>query len=651
MGQCDQQCPASLTVVVPPIILSQPQSLTVIEGAPASFSVLVSGTPLFYYFHWQKNGTNLFDRGNISGSTTANLLLSSTTANDMGNYRVIITNACGNVVTSSVATLTVIAKIQWTQWTNATPGVPGLAWGTNAVGVCVSYSGEVHSLYVNSPSWKLSTTFSGGTIPNPPPTNYNSIQLYGGNPGINTITFSKPVTDPVIAIWNLGGSGLTASFEFQTTNQIAIESGGPSDRYSSGTSIIQIGNTIDGTNGNGTIQFHGTFTQISWIYPWIFPTYDDYYGFPAFTVGVPSFPPDIWLETPVITPTNTVFQGSPPVTISETAFGSLPLAYQWQTDGGGGSSLTNIPGAITNFYAFLPQATGTYNFDVVVSDSSVSVTSVVAVVTVYAASAPIITQDTGTADFGPITNIFAFIGGNVNFFANFVGTMPITNQWLFSNGGAYAPIAGATNELWILTNVQSPSSVGFYRLGATNAYGSSNSTPAHLTALADPGAPPSNGVTNMYSHCVMTNNPWAYWKFEETNDTLHSSMQAYDYSGHNFDATYGNGDGTIGSGCLDGGETIHTAGQFGPGNYDSYSGFPANNGCATMSTMSSGADNGYLTVPPLNLNTNTVTFTMWIYINPNDNLILPSTGLFMNRNGSRWRRDWFWVQRFNKCQW
>jgi hypothetical protein len=36
-------------------------------------------------------------------------------------------------------------------------------------------------------------------------------------------------------------------------------------------------------------------------------------------------------------------------------------------------------------------------------------------------------------------------------------------------------------------------------------------------------------------------------------------------------------------------------------------------------------------VPPLNVNTNTVTFTMWIY--PNSDIIVPSVGLFMNRNG------------------
>ena len=138
----------------------------------------------------------------------------------------------------------------------------------------------------------------------------------------------------------------------------------------------------------------------------------------------------------------------------------------------------------------------------------------------------------------------------------------------------------------------------------------------------------------MYSYCVYTNHPWAYWKFEETNDTINSSMQAYDYSGHNFDATYGNSDGTTSSGCLDGGGTIKSTGQYGPGNNnDGYSGFPVNNGC---STMAYNLDNGYLTVPPLNLNTNNnVTFTMWIYINPaNPQTILPSEGLFMNRNGS-----------------
>jgi hypothetical protein len=131
----------------------------------------------------------------------------------------------------------------------------------------------------------------------------------------------------------------------------------------------------------------------------------------------------------------------------------------------------------------------------------------------------------------------------------------------------------------------------------------------------------------------MTNNPWVYWKFEETNDTLTSSMQAYDYSGHNFDATYGNSDGTPQSGCLDGGENISLYGQYGPNPNDylnGYPGLPSTNGCAKLS---SGYNNGYLTVPPLNLNTNTVTFTMWIYPNDFSPVIAANSGLLMNRNG------------------
>ena len=336
---------------------------------------------------------------------------------------------------------------------------------------------------------------------------------------------------------------------------------------------------------------------------------------------------------PIAVPTNTFFaQSASGVTLFETSHGIKPLYYQWQTDGGGnGGVLTNIPDATNKTYVFNTDTVGTYNFACVVTNGANGysiATSAVAQVFVLPASVPLL-----TTDITP-TNIYGFIGGNVSFYAYFgLGTMPNTNQWLFSStGSGYAPVAGVANNPWTCTNVQ-PSSAGFYKLSATNVIGSSNSTPAHLTALADPGAPPSNGATNMYSYCVYTNHPWAYWKFEETNDTINSSMQAYDYSGHNFDATYGNGDGTIGSGCLDGGGTIKSTGQYGPGNNDGYSGFPVNNRC---STMAYNLDNGYLTVPPLNLNTNNnVTFTMWIYINPaNPRTILPGEGLFMNRNGS-----------------
>jgi len=178
--------------------------------------------------------------------------------------------------------------IYWTQWTSSTIGDPagGTAAGTiSALGTDVDYSGEVDSPRSDGayPSWQPATTYSGGMVSNPPLTSGGYIILTGGDAVVDTITFSNPVVDPVMAIWSLGNASTTASFVFQTTQPITIESGGPSAEYG-GTSITQIGNTIYGEESNGTIEFHGTFTQISWT-----STAELYKGY-DFTVGVPAVP-------------------------------------------------------------------------------------------------------------------------------------------------------------------------------------------------------------------------------------------------------------------------------------------------------------------------------------------------------------------------
>ena len=66
---------------------------------------VAGGSPLAY--QWQDNGNNLTDGGNISGSTTTNLIISSTAAADVGTYTVTVTNVAGSA-TSSNALLTII---------------------------------------------------------------------------------------------------------------------------------------------------------------------------------------------------------------------------------------------------------------------------------------------------------------------------------------------------------------------------------------------------------------------------------------------------------------------------------------------------------------------------------------------------------------
>lgn len=90
----------------PPTITTQPSNVTANQGQNATFAVTASGSaPLSY--QWQKNTVNMSDGGNVSGSTTANLTLSSVTSTDAASYRCVVSNSAGNA-TSSAATLTVI---------------------------------------------------------------------------------------------------------------------------------------------------------------------------------------------------------------------------------------------------------------------------------------------------------------------------------------------------------------------------------------------------------------------------------------------------------------------------------------------------------------------------------------------------------------
>ncbi|MCU1252424.1 MAG: sorting protein [Edaphobacter sp.] len=180
--------------------------------------------------------------------------------------------ACA-VTTSALAHADTIA---WANWSTATPGNPGSASGT--VGsINVTYSGQTSGL-TNVPSWTPASTFTGGLVGNAPP-HTPTIQIEGGSSLTETISFSSIVVDPIFAIWSLGTPTIPASFDFSSKSgqPFNLLGGGPSAEFN-GSALTSLGSVVRGTEGNGLVQFNGSFDTITFTTP----NFEFYY---AFTVG------------------------------------------------------------------------------------------------------------------------------------------------------------------------------------------------------------------------------------------------------------------------------------------------------------------------------------------------------------------------------
>ena len=90
----------------PPVISSHPVGISVIDGSPASFTVIASGPGIGY--QWRRNYVNLTNGGAISGATSPTLTLAPTAmADNLSLYDCVITNTCSSI-TSRMAALSVL---------------------------------------------------------------------------------------------------------------------------------------------------------------------------------------------------------------------------------------------------------------------------------------------------------------------------------------------------------------------------------------------------------------------------------------------------------------------------------------------------------------------------------------------------------------
>jgi hypothetical protein len=83
-----------------PVVTTQPNAAVISPGGNASFHVDTS--PAATTFAWSRNGATIIDGGEFSGATTATLMITGATTNDVGHYQVFVSNPSGGNRSKSV---------------------------------------------------------------------------------------------------------------------------------------------------------------------------------------------------------------------------------------------------------------------------------------------------------------------------------------------------------------------------------------------------------------------------------------------------------------------------------------------------------------------------------------------------------------------
>jgi len=163
--------------------------------------------------------------------------------------------------------------ISWTDWTTATLGNPGSASGTinlpgfGAIGV--TYTGEVANATQTAGGtnyWVPGTPYISATVDNAPPAS-DIITLAGGTGIVNTLAFSVPLVNPVMAVVSMGRPGTYfVDYDFDTPFSILSQGNGYWNIQTGqpGSLVSLPGDVLRGIEGHGLIQFNGTVSSISW---------------------------------------------------------------------------------------------------------------------------------------------------------------------------------------------------------------------------------------------------------------------------------------------------------------------------------------------------------------------------------------------------
>jgi hypothetical protein len=359
---------AVLTVLLPPVITVQPQSLTNVTGTTASFSATATGSaPLGY--QWQLNGVSLANGGRISGAKTNTLSITNVQPADAGSYTLVVSNAAG-IATSAVAFLTVTGPPAIT----AQPASQSVVAGAN-VSFSVTASGTAPLSY----QWQFNganlsgATSTSLTLAGVQPANGGNYSVMVTNPAgsvtsavaVLTVLVPPVITTQPQSLTNVAGT--TATFSATATGSAPLSY----QWQLNGVNLVNAGRISGATGATLTI----TSVQLA--------DAGSYTIGASNAAGVATSTPAILtvIALPVITtqPVSQSVNVGTNASFSVTASGTSPLSYRWSFNGAnladGGQFLGTASATLSIANA---QTTNAGGYSVVVTNTLGSVTSTLA---------------------------------------------------------------------------------------------------------------------------------------------------------------------------------------------------------------------------------------------------------------------------------
>jgi MYXO-CTERM domain-containing protein len=172
------------------------------------------------------------------------------------------------VATAAQASPFTYIYTNWLTATGSTGTANGSVSGTLTIGaqtINVNYSGDVAFAQVGAGGTDYyipASVYTNSQVANVP-TNNNIIALSESRAFTDTLTFSSPLVNPILDIVSLGQPGDVVSYNFNATPVILSQGAGGVFGGCS-TCLSVTGNSLHGTEGDGVIEFAGTFSSISW---------------------------------------------------------------------------------------------------------------------------------------------------------------------------------------------------------------------------------------------------------------------------------------------------------------------------------------------------------------------------------------------------